>query len=187
MRLTGSGWRALVYLVAAISLPACTGETLGPGGGQTGAGGSGAFTPAVQPPDVCALLPPGDVATVLPTAALGVAQPTSMSSEGWGLECDWKDTDPASAKAVTLVVVGVVTSAGIADLDNGLQSVAYGGAPSMPVSGLGDAAEYENSTNFQILEARAGSYLIEVDVRFATPAVSEPQLHPLVAEVLGQL
>ncbi len=188
MRLVGAGG-ALLLLVAAAAMPACSGENLGGGGGRAGTGGaspSGTFTPAVEPAAPCPLLSLADVQTILPAAGAGVPQPGSTSPEGWGLECDWKVT-ALGGPDVSLVVVGVVTSDGIADLDRGLQSVAYDGASSMAVSGLGDAAEYTDSTNFQILAARTGAYLIQVTVDFVTPDVTAAQLRPLVAKVLGEL
>jgi|SRR5579871_2790039 len=189
MRSVGGGWGALLSLVAAVALPACSGENLGGGGSQAGTGGAGtrgAFTPAVEPAAPCALLSLADVQTILPAAGAGVPQPSSTSTEGWGMECDWKVT-ALGGPGVSLVVVGVVNSDGISDLDRGLQSVAYDGASSMAVSGLGDAAEYTDSTNFQILAARTGAYLLQVTVDFVTPDVTAAQLRPLVAKVLGEL
>jgi hypothetical protein len=190
MRLVGWGLGAVLSFVAGVGLPAC-GERIGGDDGTTGtggAGGSGPFTPAVEPADVCALLSLADIETILPTAGAGVPQPNSTSPDGWGVECDWKDTAPASGSTASLVVVGVLSSAGIADLDRGPQSLAAGATPSSAaVVGLGDTAEYADLTNAQALEAVAGSYDVEVTVTFRNPAVTAVQLRPLVARVLGEI
>jgi hypothetical protein len=190
MRSVVAGLVALLLFVAAVGLPAC-GENISGGGaatGSSGAGGSGTFTPAVEPANVCALLSLADVQLVLATAGAGVAQPNSTSTNGWGIECDWKDSAPGSTRTVRLVVVGVLASDGVADLDRGPQSLAAGTTPSyMAVSDLGDVAEYADFMNAQILEAVSGSYLVETAVEFVSPAVTAAQLGPLVAKVIGEL
>jgi hypothetical protein len=149
-------------------------------------GGSGTFTPATQVADICSLLALSDVQAILPTAMDGATQATLATNDVFSQECDWNDSS-ATAMAVTLVVEGALTSQGAAEI-NIVLTADQGSTQHMAVTGLGDRAEYINfSGTSQLLGARVGSYLVEVTAYLFTPDVTEAQLHPLVAKVVGQL
>ena len=169
-----AGARAGAAFIALAFVPAC---------------GSDAFTPAPLPAEICSLLPLADVQTIFPTAQSGYSRSAviTMPPDVWTAECDWNDPG-ASLLDVALVIQGSLTPQGIADLDVGYETVDPGGAPEVEVSGVGDRAFYvDDSGRAQILQARTGSYLVNLAASLFTSDVTEAQLQPLVQKVIGGL
>jgi hypothetical protein len=211
MRLSGTGLGAALF-IAAVTLPACgggggggsggsgggtggvgaIGGTHGTGGssatgGTHGTGGSSGFTPATEPADICSLLTLADAQTILPSAGAGVVQPVIATADVWMVQCDWDDPSN-NGKSVELILEGALTATGNSDLDGILRTAGTGATQSMMVSGLGDGAIYVNTTGIeQILEARSGSYLVNVTAVFITPDVTASPLQPLVQKVISGL
>jgi len=154
----------------------------------TACGGSDSFAPAPPPAEICSLLALADVQTILPMAQDGSGGPAAMTlPDIWTAECQWYDA-PGSSVNVALVLQGAPTPQGIADLDVGYETVDPGGAPKMEVSGVGDRAFYvDDSGTAQILQARTGSYLVNLAAVFFTSDVTEAQLQPLVQKVISGL
>jgi hypothetical protein len=156
-----------------------------------GGAGSKATLPAVQPADICGVLPLGDVQTIFPTAAPGLAVQSATSSDTWMEECDWSDSTPGGAQQVTLVVYGALTSAGDGQLDVALQLSGDGAELSMPVGHVGDQAVYAQFAGpydvHQSLGARSGSYWVTLTAWNFPLACADPQLNPLVNEAIGDL
>ena len=158
-------------VIALVFLPAC---------------GSDAFTPAAPPADICSLLALADVQTIFPTAQhLYRGSAVMTMPDVWTAECQWND---ASLLYVVLFLQGALTPRAIADLDVGYETVDPGGAPKVEVSGVGERAFYVDDTGrVQILQARTGSYLVNLAAVLFTPDVTEAQLRPLVQRVISRL
>ncbi len=145
-------------------------------------GGGGDFTPATLPASTCALLPPDDVATIVPGALPGREYPNAGTPDLWSGDCGWLSTP--SLGQLDLTIYGARTFQGLTSL----------APPSDPgsfrtrVTGLGTSAQYwEQSSVGTGLWAFEGSWSVNLAAYSFTPPLSEAQLHPLVAKVLGQL
>ncbi len=145
-------------------------------------GGGDKFTPATPPASICALLTSDDVATLLP-GATGGEYPISFTSDRWTGDCIWFPTQSA-IPMLELAAYGATTLQGLVGLRPPDDPVSV----RTPVTGLGAAAQYwEQGGTANGLWALEGSTSINLTAYLFTPSLTEAQLHPLVAKVLGQL
>lgn len=191
---TGARTRRRAFLLAVASgfIFAC--GALGPSGasGNTANSGStagsppagGAFEAATPISDVCSLLTISDVQTVLPGARPGVEQLTPPTTDlgFWSGDCKW-DVSDTSVEAIELVVFGATTQPGLL----GLKAAARSGKTNSSVSGLGTEARFWTEDTDNGLWALNGSVSVDITAYFLSPMLTEAQLHPLVAKVLGEI
>ena len=138
-----------------------------------------------MPADICAMLTVADLQTLLPTAGSGGELDPRTGPPSWELGCQWRGPEGK----VQLSLAGAVTAEGNAALD---VDVSYifpdGSTSSMPVTGVGNNAEYVNdSGSSQSLKAKLGPYLVTVDADGFTPDVPEATLQTLITKALNQL
>ena len=133
-------------------------------------------------------------AAIFPTVGVGarvgvgVFYPSQDGGDVWSLECDWNDSSDLYLTSVGLYLEGALTRQGDTDLDVDFNSIGGGPMQGTPVSGVGDEALYfNNSMGAQFLEARAGSYYVEVLAFELASPVTEAQLQPLVQKVISGL
>lgn len=182
--------RSVLLAVATVFIFAC--GALGPSGasgnsgnnaGGTG-GGGGAFQPATPISDVCSLLTISDVQTVLPGARPGAEQqtPDTAAYGFWSRDCKW-DVSDTSVQSIELVVFGATTEQGLL----GIKAAAQSHKTNSSVSGLGTEAHFWAEDTDNGLWALNGSVSVDITAYFLTPMLTEAQLHPLVAKVLGEI
>lgn len=181
---------SVLLVTASVLVFACgalgSSGTSGTGGNTPVAtgGGGGAFQAAMPISDVCSLLTTSDVQTVLPGARPGAEQQTPPTADlgFWSRDCKW-DVSDTSVQAIELVIFGATTEQGLL----GLKAAAHSGKTNSSVSGLGTEARFWAEDTDNGLWALNGSVSVDITGYFLTPMLTEAQLHPLVAKVLGEI